>query len=500
MIAHPIATRTSYRRGRRTTAAMLLTLPWLAGCMVGPDYQKPLMALPASWSQNGATQPNRPPELAQWWSRLNDPLLDSLIDEAVAGNLDVASAKARIREARASYRQSTGALLPSTDGSGSSQRSKSGGASTGGSNTAWGYKAGFDATWELDLFGGNRRTAEAARYGVDVAEEDLRNTLLTLIGDVASNYVNLRGYQARIALAQRTASSQRETADITRNKFEAGAASSLDVANATGQAASTEATIPSLRTSYAEALHRLGVLTGQAPSALETRLKKSKPIPRPKLPIPTGIPAEILNTRPDVRMAERQLAQYTARVGAAEADRFPSVSLLGNIATSGAQIGDLADHSSIAWSFGPSLSVPLFHGGQLAAAADVARAQRDQYFIAYKSSVLNALEEVENAIVGLSQERIRYGKLATSTQAYRQAADLARTLYKSGSSSFLDVLDAERSLYSAEDALLASRVEITQDYIALQKALGGGWDGRVRIDEPEIVDRPKTRPVVFVQH
>ncbi|BAV46613.1 RND efflux system, outer membrane lipoprotein, NodT family [Mesorhizobium loti] len=473
--------------------APMITAVLLAGCVVGPDYRTPILPMPANWSSEKPTKSVQPAQLSQWWQRLRDPQLNTLIEEAVAGNLDVATAKAKIREARASYRQSAGTLLPSVDGSGSVTRNKSA-ETTSGTNSIYSeYQAGFDASWELDLFGANRRGVEAARYGVDASEEELRSTLLTLVGDVASYYTQARGYQARIALARRSAVSQRQTAELTRTMALAGSATAADVAKAMGQAASTEAAVPTLEASYAEAVHRLAVLTGRPPAALSERLKRSKPIPSPRLPMPTGIPADILLSRPDVRMAERQYAQYTAKVGQAEAARYPSVSLTGNISTAALNLGDLGKNSSIGWSFGPSLSVPLFNAGQLQAAADVARAQRDQYFIAYRASVLAALEDVENALVLMAQERIRIGKLAASAKSYGQAASLEGTLYKAGETSLLDVLDAQRSLYSAEDSLLQSRVLLATNYIALNKALGGGWDGTVDSSRPEVVD-VKTGP------
>ncbi|ALK09993.1 efflux transporter outer membrane subunit [Blastochloris viridis] len=476
------------RRAALKRLAVLLASIALAGCVVGPDYQKPSLALPATWGATKRAAPPKPPELAEWWRRLNDPLLNDLIQQAVAGNLDVATSKARIREARASHRQAVGALFPTVTNSESASRSTSASSSAGSGTTANQFQAGLDASWEIDLFGANRRAIEAARYGMDAAEEELRSTLLTLIGDVASNYVEARGYQARIALAQRTATSQQETAALTRRKFEAGASSAVDVANAAGQAASTEANIPDREASYAQAVHRLSILTGRPPAALTNRLRKQAAIPRPRLPVPTGIPAGILLTRPDVRLAERQYAQYTAKVGQAEAARYPSVGLTGSIATSGTGVGDLGKSSSISWSFGPTVTVPIFNGGQLKAAVEVAEAQRDQYFLAYRSSVLTALEDVENAIVSLAQERIKSGKLASSVMQYREAATLGRSLYQSGSQSFLNLLEAERSLYSAEDSLIASQVAITTDYIALNKALGGGWSGTIDASKPEVID------------
>lgn len=479
----------------------------LAGCAVGPDYQTPWPAMPAHWSEAEGTNPSRPLELSRWWRRLHDPMLDQLMQQAVDGNLDVATAKARIREARASYNQAVGALFPTVANNDSLTRAKasifSQGAMAGtpaAGNTSSPFQSslvgpytlfqtGFDASWELDLFGANRRAVEAAAYGVDASDENLRNVLLTLVGDIASNYVQARGYQARIALARRTAASQDETTQITRNRLAAGSASAVDLANATGQAATTRAAIPTLETAYAEAVHRLSVLTGQQPTALESRLVNVAPIPVPKLPIPTGIPADLLLTRPDVRLAERQYAQSTAKIGQADAALYPRVSLTGSIATAGTQLGDLGKNSSISWSFGPTLSVPIFNGGKLWAAVGIAQAQRDQYFVAYEASVLAALRDVEDALVSLAKERSRKRALASSVTAYRQAASLSQSLYKAGSSSFLDVLLAERSLYSAEDSLLQSHVLIATDYIALNKALGGGWNGLIDASKPEVVDR-----------
>lgn len=490
----PSSPRTSSTRPalwRLAVAASTAAL--LAGCSVGPDYGLPSLSLPVQWG-SAETAPvtekaAEPIELSRWWERLDDPILDGLIEQAVAGNLDVAAAKARIRQARAEYRQAGGALLPSIDASGSASRARSSSSTSMRSgDVSTQYKAGFDASWELDIFGQNRRALEAARYGLDAAEYDLRSTLLTMVGDIASNYVELRGYEARIDLARRTAESQRETAELTRVKYDAGTSSGLDVANATGQAISTEADLATYVASRAAALHRLGVLLGLAPAALEKRLAGTGTVPVPDQPVETGVPADILRARPDVRLAERQYAQATAKIGQAEAAQYPSITLTGTIATTAATLGSLATGTSVGWSLGPSLSLPIFNGGQLAAAVDSAEAQRDQNFVAYKAAVLTALEDVENAAVSLTQDRIRHARLEEAAANYREAARLARTRYQSGTSSFLDVLDAERSLYSVEDTLIQSRVAIATDYIALNKALGGGWDGEVDSSRPEIVD------------
>nr|WP_041798690.1 efflux transporter outer membrane subunit [Rhodopseudomonas palustris] len=473
-------------------AVLLLCATALSGCAVGPDYVVPGIELPTAW--RNARPPKTPPavpQLSEWWRRLNDQLLNRLIEEAVASNLDVASAKARIREARATRRQAIGALFPTLDGSGSATRNQVSASSTSGGSAITTYnqfQAGFDSSWELDIFGANRRNVEATTYGVDVAEDDLRATLLTLIGDVTSYYAQARGYQARIALARRTAASQRETAALTQRKFDAGSSSAVDVAKAAAQAASTEANIPTFEISYAESVHRLGVLLGREPSALSPLLAGVKPIPAPRLPLPKGIPADVLVMRPDVRKAERQLAQYTALIGKAEAALYPSVSLTGSVSTTALKIGDLGKNSTIGWSIGPSLSVPIFNGGQLRAAVEISEAQRDQYYVAWRAAVLSALEDVENAIVSLSQQRKRIGNLSESARRYAEAARLSRSLYETGSSSFLDVLDAERSLYTAEDSLLDTRVSVATSYIALAKGLGGGWDGMIDSSVPEVVD------------
>lgn len=478
------------RTARFTALPLVITL--LAGCAVGPDYVSPAVDLPGHWSSDNGKRPQQAPmPLAQWWRRLDDPLLNQLIDEAVQGNLDVAGAKARIREARALLRQAIGGVFPQVSGSGSATANSASSASAGssgiGATNYNQFQVGFDSTWELDLFGANRRAVEAATYNVEASDNDLHATLLTLVGDVASSYIEARGYQARAALARRTAASQRATAALTQNKLNAGSASAVDTARAVAQAASTEANIPANEASYNEAVHRLSVLLGRDPAALAPQLARARPIPAPRLPLPKGIPADVLTTRPDLRRAERQLAQYTAKIGQAEAALYPSVSLNGSVSTTALKLGDLGKNSTIGWSIGPTLSVPIFNGGKLRAAVEVAEAQRDEYYIAWRGAVLTALKDVENAIVSLAQERIKIRSLAESAERYSEAAQLSRSLYESGSSSFLDVLDAERSQFSAEDALLQSRVNVARNYVALAKALGGGWDGAIDSSKPERV-------------
>lgn len=458
---------------------LLLALS-LASCAVGPDYRPPTIPLPESWS---AVDTNRKaPRPSEWWRGFRDPQLNALIETAITGNLDVAQAKARIREARAAREQAVGALFPQVDAGASAIRSRAAGV------TRNSFRAGFDSSWEIDLFGAQGRAVEAATYGTDAAFDYLDGVMLTLIGDVASTYVEARGLQARIVLARSTARTQRETEALTRTRFQAGDISAIDTSRATAQAASTEAQIPALEAALAQSQHRLAVLTGRPPAAMVPPLKAGAAVPTPPAPPRAGIPADVLRRRPDVRAAERLLAQATARIGQAEAARYPSVSLTGNISTSALKLGDLTKNSAIGWSIGPSLSVPIFNGGELAAAVDAARARRDQSDATLRLAVLTALQDVEDGLVGLRQEKLRLARLSEAASANAEAAKLSRALYTSGNASFLDVLDSERSLYSSQEAQIQSRVALATQFIALNKALGGGWLRPVDVSTPAVVD------------
>ena len=301
----------AYRRcaPRLTLLLTVLSSSLLAGCAVGPDYEQPALHIPDKWSNADSHNTQLPAQLSQWWARLSDPLLNALVSQAVEASLPVEMAKARVREARALLRDEAANLIPAGDGVASANRSRTAAGDSIPASTSSEFRAGFDASWEIDLFGRYRRSVEGAQYGLEAAEEDLRNTMLVLIGDVALNYCLARAYQARAALARRAARSQRELARLTRSKYDTGTATTADVANAEALAAATEADVPSFEIVAARAVHRLGVLLGQPPSALIAQMRNGRPIPQPKLPLPVGIPADVLLTRPDVRMAERQLAR-----------------------------------------------------------------------------------------------------------------------------------------------------------------------------------------------
>ncbi|WP_273790528.1 MULTISPECIES: efflux transporter outer membrane subunit [unclassified Bartonella] len=468
----------------------------LSGCMVGPNYQKTSFRVPAVWGEKSAQTAGQSVALAGWWRHLNDPVLDALMDYAISGNNNVAVAKARVREARAGLGQVVGTLLPNVSNSISGTRSRSG-QSDALLNQ---YSSGFDASWELDFFGGHKRAVEAARYGLDAAVEDMRATMVTLLGDVATNYVQMRGWQQKLFIVRQIAVSQRKTYELMRARLTAGDVSELDVSNAQAQMANTEADISQMEANVAMSVHRLSVLTGRVPTALKDLLQKNAKhakIPQPRWPIPAGIPADILLTRPDLRRAERQYAQATARIGQREADRYPSLTLTGNISTAATAIDQLWKNSTIGWSFGPGLRFPLFNGGQVEASIAVARAQRDQAFITYRAAVLEALEDVENALVRLTKEHQRLEKLIVANKASLHSLKLSRSLFENGNTSFLELLNADRSYYSAQMALKDSRVSLVTQYITLMKALGGGWDGVVDVSRPEVVDNaPRSRAKV----
>ncbi|WP_327210521.1 efflux transporter outer membrane subunit [Rhizobium leguminosarum] len=459
---------------RLRLAAALMAATMLAGCVVGPDYRKPEIALPVGWTQGLTTPSADVPAL--WWKQFRDPVLDSVIETAVSGSPSIASAKARVEEARASYRQEIGADAPHMDGAASARRSRSPGATYASQ-----YQPAVDASWEVDVFGGAVRRREGAAAGLQASEQDLRDAYVSLVGEITTNYVNVRGYQARLALARRTAGSQRTTLGLTTSKMDAGAASMLDVENARALLATTEAGVPDLEAAYLQTVHRLATLSGKAPGELAEMMRYAGRVPAVRALPKAGIPADVVARRPDVRAAERRYAASVAKVGAARADRYPRISLAGSISTSAAKMGDLARSSSIGWSVGPSVTVPLLDAGRLAAAEDVARFQSDEVFQGYRQSVLGALEDVENALVASAQDRAKLSKLSVSADAYAKVVKMTKSSYADGASDFFEVVSAERSLFSAQDALIRAQVAVAVDFVSLNKALGGGWDGETPI-------------------
>jgi NodT family efflux transporter outer membrane factor (OMF) lipoprotein len=470
----------------------------LDACAVGPNYEKPTVQPPAHWSETDVGPTGPQTNLARWWQGFDDPILNSLIDRAIAGNLDLQTAVARIREARASRVAASSPLWPTLTGSGSATRfhgsanslgvggllgGPGGGAGQGGPNalplspafTENLFNNSFDASWELDIFGGTRRSIDSSTANLQAAVEDGRSTLVSLLGEVATNYITLRAAQQRIKIANDTLASEKDTLVLTQNKFEAGLASALDVAQAQSAAANTLATIPGLQTTAREAIHELSVLIGVPPETLAAELDHPVLPPIMRAGIILDLPAELLRRRPDIRAAERRVAAANADIGVAVANEYPSLTLTGSIGLNASRLSQLGDSSAQTWWFGPSLNVPIFNAGKLAAQAAEKRAEWDQAVITYRSTILTALQEVENSITSYENERKHNDALAQSVAAEREALRLSQDLYSKGLTPFLNVLTADQSLYSAEDQLAQSDAALSTDLIALFKALGGGW-------------------------
>ncbi len=473
---------------------LALCLAMAAGCAVGPDYQRPETKVPENWDGQSAVTPATPSkttadpaDLKSWWDNFSDPSLSSLVEMALRSNLDLRQAEARIRQARASLGVARAPLLPRVDASIIYERSQSASATVGAGGgtptiaTAGGlrelFQVGLDASWELDIFGGARRSMEAAGADLQAALEDRRDVLVTLAGDVGNNYLNLRGFQQQLAIARKNLAAQKHTAEITRKRHEAGFVSALDVANANAQAATTEAQIPVLESQVRAAIYSLGVLLGREPAFLEQDLSKEGPIPGAPPQVPVGLPSELIRRRPDIRRAEAKLHAATARIGVATADLFPKFSLTGSFGFSSndlTKLGNLAD--SKFWSFGPTVTWPIFAGGRIYWNIKLQDALAEEALLAYQKTVLTAFKEVETALVAYAKEQQRRQSLAAAVADNRRAVDLAMQLYVAGKRDFLNVLTAQLNLFTTENALVQSTSAQDTNLIALYKALGGGWE------------------------
>ncbi len=458
----------------------------LFGCAAGPRYTPPKPNAPLRWHtklQRGLNAETPDPKaLARWWTTLKDPILSSLEERAVKGNLDIKEALARIREARALRGVEKARLFPTIDIKGSAQEKRTSAYSTekpvGGKRRGEEsklYKVGFDSRWELDIFGGINRSVEAAQAELEATKEELRDVLVSLSAEVALNYVEVRTYQARLAAARVNMEAQRHIYELNLSRYRAGLIDELAVQQSRYVLENTEAQIPALETGLERALNRLAVLLGEKPGALHQELEKPKPIPVPPVKVAVGIPADTLRQRPDVRRAERELAAATARIGAAKAELYPKFNLSGTIGLESVSTAHLWEWVSRTSDFGFNIFWKIFHAGELRQNVKVQTARQRQAFIQYESTVLNALEEVENALVAYAKEQQRLESLKAAAKAASLAYDIAWDRYKAGLVDFTDVLDAERSLQLYQDKLAESEGAVTSNLVRLYKALGGGW-------------------------
>ena len=515
----------------------------VASCTtVGPDYKKPDTKMPGKWNaQLEGGEKADTPNLVEWWKGFGDPILDSLVTRSLDANFDLRIAETRIREARASYQISESVLWPQVNASGAYARSQTqkpaaatGAGSTsvtlsqgelgvtgtqvtpngttisltpdltGGGNSRLTvvpgsgqgmnrqndlFQAGFDASWELDLFGGNRRAIEAAHASIDVAEENRHDVQLSLIAEVARNYFNLRLMQSSLNIVQNNIKIQKEALELARSRFQAGLTSELDVKTAEAQLATTSSAVPQLEAAISQYIHRLSGLLGREPGTLQDELSIVAVLPKAPPEVPVGLPSELLRRRPDVRRAERELAVATAQIGVATADLFPKISLTGSFAGQSNSFGSITRGANNIWSIGPGIKWAVLDGGRIRANIKLQNAKQEEAMTLYEKTVMGTLEEVENALVAYAKEQNRLVALTQALEANRRALDIANELYSKGLVTFLNVLDAERSLYAAEDTLEQSKATILTDLVSLYKALGGGWS-EAQPPQPEV--QPKS--------
>ncbi|MFA6470424.1 MAG: efflux transporter outer membrane subunit [Candidatus Latescibacterota bacterium] len=451
----------------------------VSGCAsVGPNYVPPKMSVPETWSgssaEGTAVKAINPQALANWWTVFQDPLLTELVEQAVTQNLDIKTATSRVRQARAQRGIARAAYLPAVKANGSASGSRTE-ADNGDVNTNELYKVGFDASWEIDIFGGTRRSVEAANAELDASVENLRDVLVSVASEVALNYTDVRSYQNRLSITERNLELQSETFTITKWRAEAGLTTQLDVEQANYVLEQTRAGIPALETSLVKAKNRLAVLLGRNPSSLNEILSDRKAIPVAPVEVAVGVPADVLRRRPDVRHAERLLAAQTAQIGVAAADRFPSFALSGSTGLESLKLADLFSASTWVSSIASNIGYTLFDAGRIRQNITVQTELQEQALTAYESAVLTAIEEVENALTAFAGEQVRHRSLLEASQSAEKAVEMVTIQYNSGQKDFQVLLDAQRSLLTYQDQVASSEGEITSDLIRLYKALGGGW-------------------------
>ena len=454
--------------------AIIATLP--ACSPVGPNFQTPRPDMPAHWAEKSVTSSAATAApLHCWWTLFQDPTLDSLITRALAANLDLRIAATRIREARAQRRLAAAASFPARGIGGGSTSSHSSENIPSGGVTQDLFRADFDASWEIDVFGGTRRQIEAAEATLAASVEDGRNVLVTLEAEVARNYLELRTSQQRLRIAGDNIRIQEKTAALVRNKSEIGLGGELEIAQAEALLALTRSEVPSLESTASQAIHQLALLLGQQPPSLQAELARIADIPPVPPLLPATLPSDLLRQRPDIRAAERQLAAATATVGAAIAELFPHFSLFALIGLQSTSLPDLVATSSRFWSAGPTVQWSLFDGGRTRAVIDFSEARRDRAQATYEKTVLTALVETENALVAYAREQERHKILGQAVASGQQALTLARGQYAAGLTPFLNVLVSENTLYQSQDKLIQSNQQLAITMVALYKALGGGW-------------------------
>ncbi len=479
----------------------LIPLLLLGACTVGPNYAGPPKAIgsaatpPAGFVRADNTLATTAPAVADWWTTLNDPMLNWLEERALASNPNVAVAQARLKQARSSLRLERANQAPNANASatylhadlpalnlgGGEQGGANGGASGGsGSGSGEGtrvdfFNLGFDASWEIDLFGGRRRTVEAARASAEAAEANVADAQVSLSADVAQAYVGLRDAQQRLILARDASKMQRDTLNLTLQRFNNGTASQLEVERLRNQVESTDAQILPLSASVETYLNALAILIGEAPGTLDQRLTQAGPVPLPPAQVAVGDPTALLQRRPDIRAAERNLAAQTARIGVAEAAKFPRLNLMGIIGIGGTSLDALTDLDNLVTLGAPMLQWNVLNFGRANARVGQAEGARDEAEARYRGAVLSALRDAEDSLARFRARRNTVATLARAKASADRSAVLMQQRYRAGAATLIDTLDAERQRVAAQQSLSQAVAGLTNDYVALQKALGLGW-------------------------
>lgn len=502
-------------------AAALLLAATLSACTVGPDFEPPSPWTPSSWFRSTpstrpapglASLPVAEPVDPDWWSAFNDPVLTGLMRRVGGANLDVRTAAIRLAESRAQRGVTAAAQYPQVNGNTSYTRERlsdrgvigvigGGAASSSGAGTATTsnglggtrgapptggrsipafdlFQAGFDASWELDLWGRVRRQVESADANIDASVEARRQTLVTSLAELARDYIQLRGAQETMSIARRNLASAQESARLAGERERGGLGTDLDTANAQAQVESTAATLPQLEQQQAQTINAISLLLGEPPGALAAELTPPKPVPPLPPRVPVGIPSELTRRRPDIRQAEAQLHAATADIGEAQAEFFPRITLSGSFALQAVQFKDLGNFGSRTYGLGPSLTIPIFEGGRLRRTLELRQAQQQEAALNYQKTVLGAFHDVDNALIAHRAEQQRHDRLAAQVQQARRALGLASQRYRQGVSDFLEVLTAQRTVLAAEQQLADSTTTLGTNLVALYKALGGGWETR----------------------
>lgn len=473
----------------------------MAGCTVGPNYRgAPQVSVgnDSAFVRTPSSGLSSAPAPSQWWTTLDDPQLNALIDAALAHNPSLQAAQARLRESREQLQQQRTKSLPSvsadaaavrlrepdtsllqssssTNGSTSQTAQDAGTASGHGRGPLQLYTADFDASWELDLFGGTRRATESASAQADAVAADLADAQVSLAAEVAQAYIGLRDQQQRLVLANQSTELAQKTLVLVQQRRERGVAADADVERQTTQVENTRATLIPLDEQITESLDQLAVLTGQAPGALDQQLSKAAPLPTLPASVPIDDPATLLRQRPDIRAAERRLASSNAQIGQHTADLFPKVTLLGFLGTSGVNPADLAKKSALTWVGVPYLQWDVFDFGRTKSSIRQAEAGRDEAAATYTHTVLAALQDANNALSRFGHQRESVARMQQIESSANRSEALMHQRYSAGASSLIDLMDTQRTQFSAQQNLIEGQADLLKDYVSLQKSLGLGW-------------------------